>query len=578
MELTEALKKWAVENLDVAADASDDEYKSAITEAIAGGSLTAGKYAELMAEAPDVKEELGELLAQANAPMIAGLSEMTQAIGTLAEKIGEKPAELGGVEGGEGAATARSADEAADEFNDRVERRVDEIMASRGKAAADLGETRADVAASFMVKAAAGRSNPRVKAPVEAYSQERKTAICPDYINGGKRHPLAGEPAKRFNRTMELPSEADFAVIGAFAKYQLLRGTVGPTACEALLSEHERKLILYALHEMKWTGVVGVMGGQETRIDLSGTEVDDRKLTPSERKALLDDTVSGGGYAVPRVFDEAIAGVPILFGELAPLVDMQSLPRGSVVDGSTWTDPSFTAQTEGTTFSLVETASLIGNLDTSIFATVAGIELGLDWESDTPINFGTYIVQRLGMKLKEWMDEQIAVGDGTTEPLGILSGNVSGINTANSANGTAGPFTLGDFEKLAFGLTKAMRNSNPRACVYVTSDYMYRQARAVPVGSSDARRLLGMNHQAYTILEHPCKIQDSIPNGSIAFANLSYYRMYRRLGIQIRNVVEGQTLALKNTRLIIVRARYGGQPILGSSICTMTDGPTSYGN
>jgi len=577
MELTEALKKWAVENLDVAADASDDEYKSAITKAISDGTLVAGKYAELMAEDPDVKEELGKLLAEANAPMIVGLGEMTQAIGTLAEKIGERPPKPAGTDDGEEAAVPRSADEAADQFNERVEKRVDEIMAGREKAAE--GETRADFAAAFMAKAAAGKSNPRLKAPVERYSMQRKTLVCPQTIDGTKGHPLAGQPARRFGPSgppLQEPSEADMAVCGAFAKYQLLRGTVGPSACEALLNEHERQLILHALHEMEWTGVVGVLGGQEARVDLSGTEVNDRKLTPPERKAILDDTTSGGSYAIPRVFDEAIAAAPILFGELAPLVDMKNLTRGSVVDGSTWTDPSFGPQTEGTTFSVVSTAGLIGNLDTSIFAAVAAIELGLDWESDTPINFGTYIVQRLGMKLKEWMDEQIAIGDGTTEPTGIFT--ATGVGTSSSSNGTTGPFTLGDFEKLAFGLTKAMRNSNPRACVYVTSDYMYRQARGVPVYTTDARRLLGMNHQSYTLLEHPCKIQDSIPTGSIAFVNLSYYQMFRRLGIQIRNVVEGQTLALKNTRLIVVRARYGGQPTLGASICKMTDGPKSYGN
>jgi HK97 family phage major capsid protein len=571
MELTDALKKWAVENLDMAADASDDEYKAAITGAISAGTLTARKYAELMAEDPDVKEELGKLLAQANAPVIAGLGKVADAVGSLAEKIQAGPPKTtleSTVE-----TSMASAGEGADDIDGKIERQVEKMLAEKNQ---NGNGERADFAAAFMAKAAMGGSNPRVKAEVDKYSTQRKSLVCPEFIGAGKRHPLAGEPAVRFNHAMEAPSEADFAICGAFAKFQLLRGTVGPTACEALLTEHERKLVLHALHEMRWTGVVGVMGGQEARIDLSGTEVDDRKLTPPERKAILDDTTSGGTYAVPRVFDEAISAAPILFGELAPLVDMQNLVRGAVVDGSTWTDPSFISQTEGSAFSLVSTASLIGNLDTSIFNTVAGIELGLDWESDTPINFGTYIVQRLGMKLKEWLDEQIAIGDGTTEPTGIFT--ASGVNTSNSSNSTGGPFTLGDFEKLAFGLTKAMRASNPRSNVYVTSDYMYRQARGVPVHTTDARRLLGMDHSAYTILEHPCKIQDSIANGSIAFANLAYYRMYRRLGIQIRNVIEGQTLALKNTRLIIVRARYGGQPTLGVSINKMTDGPTSYGN
>lgn len=560
MELTDALKAWAVENLGVAAEASDDEYKAAIQKAIADGTLSAAEYARLAAEEPDAKQEFAEMLATANRPIIEGLEKVSGALGGLAEKVSAPTA------------TELTEDEpnGSEDRMAAMEKRLEELAQKR-----EPSGTRADVANSLMAKAAMGGS-PRVKSIAERFSTTRKALICPERIPQRSKHPTPGKQARWLDGTpLYESSELDLAICGAFAKWQFLRDIEGPFA-ENRMTDLDVSLLTYAMHEMEWTGMVGVPLGSESKIDLRGTEVNGRKLTPPDRKALLDDTTSGGSYAVPRAFDEAIAAAPILFGELAPLVDMQTLARGSVVDGSTWTDPSFAAQTEGTAVSLATTSGLIGNLDTTIFATVAAIELGLDWESDSPIQFGTYITQRLGMKLKEWLDEQIAIGDGTTEPTGIFT--ASGVNTANSANGTNGPFAVGDFEAMSFGITKAMRSANPANCVYVTSDYMYRQARSTPVGSADARRVLGMNHSAYELMEAPCKIQDSISNGSIAYCNLAFYRMFRRLGIQVRNVVEGQTLALKNTRVIVVRARYGGQPTLGASICKMTDGPTSYGN
>ena len=563
MELTDALKAWAVENLEVAAEASDDEFKAVIQKAIADGTLSAAKYTELAAEEPDAKRELAVMLATANKPIVDGLEKVTEVLGGLAEKIGSTQAPPKDADSDDG-----------DKPTDRMAAMEKRIAELHDRNSQPTG-TRADVANSLMARAA-GLSKPRLKAVVEKFSQKRETLICPERTLKGSVHPMAGRAALGIDRIeLRKPSEADMAIAGAFAKWQLLRCTIGP-GCESRLSELEVDLLAHAMHEEEWVGVVDVPASLEHEIDLKGIEVNTRRLTAPERKALLDDSTSGGTYAVPRAFDEAIAAAPILFGELAPLVDMQTLTRGSVVDGSTWTDPSFGAQTEGTAVDLVSTSGLIGNLDTSIFATIAAIELGLDWESDTPIQFGTYITGRLGMKLKEWLDEQIAIGDGTTEPTGIFT--ASGVNTASSANGTGGPFAVGDFEALTFGITKAMRTANPANCVFVTSDYMYRQARSTPIGSADVRRVLGMDHSSYELMESPCKIQDSISNGSIAFANLAFYRMFRRLGIQVRNVVEGQTLALKNTRVIVVRARYGGQPTLGASICKMTDGPASYGN
>jgi len=41
--------------------------------------------------------------------------------------------------------------------------------------------------------------------------------------------------------------------------------------------------------------------------------------------------------------------------------------------------------------------------------------------------------------------------------------------------------------------------------------------------------------------------------------NLSRYRIYRRLGMNVASTTEGRTLMMNNKWLLIARARFGGQ-------------------
>jgi len=101
--------------------------------------------------------------------------------------------------------------------------------------------------------------------------------------------------------------------------------------------------------------------------------------------------------------------------------------------------------------------------------------------------------------------------------------------------------------------------------------------RAIPTAVNWYTRALGMDWEGYSVGGHPWKIQNSIADGYLGICNMSYYRMYRRLGMQVRNVVEGVTLARSNTRVLVFRARFGGQPTLGSAFCLMLNGATTDG-
>lgn len=87
MKLTANLKKWIVENCDVKADAADDEFRKAVSEALIDGSLTGEKYSELMTDPKS--EEIDGFKAT-----LEGINEtlvsLTELIKTSKETSGDK--------------------------------------------------------------------------------------------------------------------------------------------------------------------------------------------------------------------------------------------------------------------------------------------------------------------------------------------------------------------------------------------------------------------------------------------------------------------------------------------------------
>ena len=533
MFVTKKLRQLAQDRLGAAPDASDEDIKAAVKAALEEDKLPATEVAATQDDG-DAKAELSQVVGDA---VDKKLSPIMEQLGRIAESLAKQPKPA------EKKPEPKPDDAAIDERIDRsVEAAVEKLMAQ---------QEGPSLATRTMVR---GAMTPRVKSVAEQYAHTKSVLTYPAHTKEGRPHPFAGRVARIGTRALDTTSELEHAANGAVIKWYL---------SPSRLTEHERHLCDYALNEMRWTGNFGPDG--------EGEAVQGQKLTQPQRKALIDDATSGGTYMVPTPFDDDIVQTPLLFGELFPLVNVVPLARGASVDGFAMGHVTITSDhTEGEAISLETTSGLVTNLDTSIFPCVGAIEIGLDWESDTPVNVGQAIAADYGEQLKVWLDEQIAIGDGSTEPEGIFT--KSGVGTVTHGS-TSSAFTIGDFEQLMFGLGKAMRASKGGRCVYVTTDTMYRRARSTPVGSSDARRVLGMDHEAYEIMERPCKIQNSITDGSIGYCNLGWYKMFQRLGIQLRVVTEGQTLALKNTRLVVLRARYGGQLQLASAMCSMTDGP-----
>ena len=173
-------------------------------------------------------------------------------------------------------------------------------------------------------------------------------------------------------------------------------------------------------------------------------------------------------------------------------------------------------------------------------------------------------------QLLKWLDDQIIDGDGTTEPEGILQ--ASGTTTVNSANGAGGPWTVGDEEALLFGVSKQYKSGDQGRIGYGANALTYRRVRGIAVGTTDQRRVFGMNHEEYQVFDRFFGINESFGNRDQVFGHFGRYRMYRRLGMTIRSESGGSTLLRSNTMLISARSRWGGQLEDGAAFAVCTDG------
>lgn len=510
MNLTDKLKSWLTDHKLVDEAASDEECKPAVLKALQDGEMTPQELADMTA-AEEPEDELGKIIGDA----------VSQAVGPLANR-------LNGME-----STAKGAETLA--------RQIDEATA---QATPGQPSTASQKATEMFQGAGAG--SPRVKLAVEDYSSTKAAAY-----HSRESKSLPGERAMYGDKPLDEPSKRDLAISAAWFKQMIARTRV-ELPQYLRMTDHDKDLVQWALRNETFSGPVGRDGAAHGR-----------KLSEFERKTLLDDAAgaSGGEAAIPDIFDEAVILTPLLHGEVFPLVTVIPVAAGSTATGFSLGNPTVGHTAEGGAITEFVTTNMIAAYDTNIFPVVGAITLGLDFMSDSPVDIGAMVVRNYGQQMLRWLDNQICNGDGTTEPTGVLlTTGETGTDIGNPAGGDGAVPQIDDYETLLFSVGKEYQPAEDRArCAFIANLTTYRRARAIAVGAGDARRIFGMNHRDYTLLESPFKIQNDIGNQRCGFYNFRRYRMYRRLGMQVRIETAGATLALSNEQLIVVRQRWGGR-------------------
>lgn len=339
-------------------------------------------------------------------------------------------------------------------------------------------------------------------------------------------------------REVQTISQYENAKAGAFLK-KLAQKSGLP--CE--LNEHEQGLLAECFDD-EWCGRIG--GRWEAGIN--GMRV----------KVLLDDATSGGQEVVPEFFDSNIVTYPLLFGEIVPRVSIVNVSRGSTVESAAIGNPTMTwAADESTSITAFTTTSLVTELNTDIHPVTCAIEIGRDFLSDAAVDVGAILTRNIGQRLLSELDRVILSGNGSTEPAGLFgTSGMTDIGTPAGGNGAAPQ--VNDYEALMFGVPKQYRTASLNCC-FIGNDVTYRRSRSIPVGGSDARRVFGMDHSSYKLLEHDFIVNNSLGNAYAGFGAMQLYRLARRQAQEVRFTTEGKSLALTNTALLTVRARFGGR-------------------
>jgi HK97 family phage major capsid protein/HK97 family phage prohead protease len=402
---------------------------------------------------------------------------------------------------------------------------------------------------------------PRVKRASEQYDSTKRRLIWPnDKKSALHLGRFAGHDVTFENRPAYESSQLEKAQAGAWLKHKL----ASQLGTAHLLSDHDRDLYQDLVERGEWVGEVRDGAGTHYYREAS-------RLSPPHQKTLLADSTSGGQYAVPYFFDVDLVTFPLLYGELFPLVDLRELNTSNQVKGATlanMTISSGPAEGDTPSITLATTSGLVGQLTTNIYNATGAITVGRDFLSDSPVDLQADIISLYQRALLQWLDKEIAVGDGTTGPLGLF--NTSNVLTATSKNSTAGPMTVSDIEGMVKTLPKQYRNKQENV-VWVASDGLYFRIRGISVSGTDARRIFGYDYEQYMPASHPFKVENDVAGSDLAFVNLSKYRMWRRKGMEIQVSDEGKTLMLANELLIVARSRWGGQLIDPSAMVEMTN-------
>lgn len=547
LRLTESLKAWLRTHCGVDAEGDEATFRRAAADAMTrpeseGIVLTPDKLAELTKE----PEGGGSLLLKTLQGVAAGQDKLAEHLAKLGQTAtADPPADPpsdppeGDPEPEPGKGT--DPDPKVTAASKRVSSPLEKIFAG-------IGSDGASALSGYL------NPGPDVKAAHKQYSTDKRRALYKDYTASGRRHSLAGQEISVTDqgglvRGLDEPSDLEQAINGAYLKMVLTRGGTKPIP-KMQMTDHDWELIFHAAENCKWAGV---LGGEESAESAS---VYNRKLHPHEQKQLIDDAISGGLEMAPIFFDDQVILTPLQFGELFPSVNLVNIARGRRIESATMANQTVAwGGGDDNLVALFNTAAFVAAFDTTIHVVDGAIEVGLDFMSDSPIDVASIIVQQYGNRLQEELDRVIAIGNGATEPEGIM--NAAG--TTAVAMGGAAP-TIGQYEQLLFAVPKQFkRGFATNRILYAANETSYRRARAIAVGATDARRLFGMTHEDYMLFGHPYAIVTTMANTQIFFANMARYRMYRRMGMVIKQTTEGRTLTRSNLLLILMRARYGGQ-------------------
>jgi HK97 family phage major capsid protein len=547
MLVTKRLREFLVAKCNLAPDADEAAVKKCVADAIVAEVLTADQLKDLT-DQTDAEKKVRSMIAESMEPI-------TKAIADLSAKLVQPVA-----------AKATVLDPAATQSATASLPQKAMAMAAVGMPAGG-GSDDAD------------QIHIRVKSFLENFDDTRTAATYDksakqDHFRksmGGQQLAIAGEGGYG----LDMPTTRSKAVAGAWFKFLINKSCAEdrrPVPAVFRMKDIDNKLVEAAMHESRFVGPIGYRDSA----DGWGTAdhwMEGEKMTDLHRKAMLDDTTSGGQYVVPIEFDANVVLTPLLNGELFPRVNVVNVTRRRIESATVGNPTLGWGTADGSAITPFVTTAYVAQFNHNVYPITGAMELGKDFLSDSPIDIGGIIVQRYGERFRQELDNVIANGNGTDRPEGCLT--ISGVTTVTPAGGAGTAPQVGDYEGLMRTVGKEwLDEAGRRACFFATNTTYWR-ARGIPVNSTnDARRIFGSDASVrdYNIFGYDFAINNGMGNANAVFACLNRYRMYRRLGLEVRITDEGRTLQLANLQLVVLRARFGGGMESASALAKITQG------
>ncbi len=575
-----ALKLWLAENgYELAADASDEDIKAAGLKTVADGKLSPEKFQELSeTKDADPSDKLQKMLDESSEKTVNGV------VGGLVpelQKLGEvfTKALAGDVDDDEEVDDEDVVDGEnkimdAELVQKMIDTAVGDSIKARGSDRSSLIPDSYSILSMGLKAQENDKVGLRVKAAIEQFPDVKTAAVHTSRVS--KVLGTYGQPVTYDGREFNKSTPRQMAKVAAWFKFQVF---------PEHLTAHDKDIIMWIVHNEKFYADPDSERSRNLRPEEIAIFKErnwrylplDSSITGEKfNKALIDDSTSGGQNAVPEFFDTETIILPVLGGELSPLVNMKEVARGSAAQGFTMANVTFAAaNTEGSAVNLFSTSSFIANHDTTFFRAAGFIEVGRNFEFDAVPGLGQDIVNSYSRKHGEWLDEQVAIGDGTTEPQGITV--ASGTTDITAQNPTTGALTITDTMNLLFGVTKAFRDNFPsRQAAFIMTDTSYKLLRSIATGvTGDTRLIFGEDVESYSLHGHPVAIvATGLGNNEILFCQCGGYRLYRRQGVRFFRESGGSTLVRANTFLIGADCRYGGQLDRGGYAAVMDSAPS----
>lgn len=533
--MNEQIKKYLIEQGWVKEGASDEEYRLALAEKLSSGELEPSKLAELSREEkPSKAEQLLKGLAEDIKKGVAEAIQSAMASAKPAPEPQDQPAEP-------------DPDDLKKQIVEDVVKQVAATVAQPKSQAPDMQE--------LLKGMSEGHESPtyiRVKNRIESYDHRPTAAVY-------KAGPKKGQPITYMGKALNKPTPRRNKMVAVWTKWQALQlGLI-----DKPLSDEEKDILMWILHKEPFYA-------DEDRVETRLLKEHERHAIWTKgmnrwqrvtKASLLDDSTSGGQYAVPEFFDEEVIITPVLEGEIAPLVNMKDMPRGSAVQGWAIGNVTFSAATEGTAVSLFDATGFVSDYSPTVYRAAGFIEVGRNLLEDAVPTLADDIRNSYTRKHNEWLDRVIVAGNGTSEPQGIL--NASGTVDITAQNPTTGPVHILDAINLLFGVSAAYRRAYPReSLAYAMTETTYKRFRSIQVNSSSDQRLVFGNEGLTNSLLFDFKVgleENGLSNSDALFAQFYAYRLYRRQGLRLIYEDRGSTLVRANTVLIGADMRYAGQ-------------------